>query len=238
MNIKNLFFVLVITCCFVACEEDDNSPQAISSLKIVHAVTNAPPIHVNYFGENINFAGNPALVFSEDARYTLPANLDRTIVFTSVEDTLNSVYQQSVNFNVGDIHTLFLTGQGENIEGLLLKDQLLTLSDSAVGVRFINLSPNIGTISVDFGNESDPVISDLGFRESSDFIKLPATKDIGAYLFEFKDNEGNMQASANFNPLPRAGRKPIFRNITFVLLGLVEDEGGISPLGVSQIDHY
>ena len=238
MTIKNTLILLIISFCFAGCEEDAAAPRMISSLKVVHALTDAPPLHINYFGEEISFADNPALAFGETGRYTIPANVDRMIAFTSAEDTLSNIYQQSVNFEAGDIHSLFLTGQMENIQGLLLKDKLLTFTDSAVGVRFVNLSPDVGVISVGTGDESGDVISGLDFRNASDFMALPVTQEIGAYQFQFKDDGDHGLVSVEFNPLPTFGRKPIFKNVTFVLIGLSDDGSGSGSLSVMQIDHF
>lgn len=71
---KNTFestFGFLIPCMVAtACGEDEYSFLQAVSLKVVYAISDAPPVHVNYFGGDINFATNPTLGFGSDERYT------------------------------------------------------------------------------------------------------------------------------------------------------------------------
>ncbi|GAA3605110.1 DUF4397 domain-containing protein [Flavivirga amylovorans] len=232
MKLNNIKCIIILAVFIVSCQVEDQPISTESSLRVLHASPNVSGIHVDYFQQEINLATNPALFYQENIRFTLPANEDRNVLVIPSNDTLSIAYQKSVNFRRGESHTLALTGNVDSIEGILFKDELLKITDSIVGVRFINLASNIGSISVGTSGGSSNIVESINFGEASVFNEVTATQASGSYLFQFKDTNNNVLASTFLNPLPPFGIKPIFKNFTYALVG---NSGNLS---VVKIDHF
>lgn len=235
-NLYKITILLFITSYLTACDDDDNLLLP-GSVKVVHAAVDFPPVYINYVGRDITFRNNSILSYRSSRRYTIPTGIDRDIRIVNAEDTLSQLLNQTVNLGAGDIQTLFLAGQGENTEILLVEDDVLVLKDSLVGVRFINLSPDSGPVSIGVAGEDADLARDLAFKDASVFNAVGATIADGVYQFEFKDANDNVIAMTTMDPLPRRN-KPLFKNLTFALIGLVNDGQGGSTLSVIQINNF
>ena len=232
-NKYRLLFFLVMAILFVACDEDN--AQFPATLNVFHGlVRDAPALHVDYFEQDFPLSNNPALEFGEADRLTLPTNTERNIFFISAEDTLTQVYQETVSFQPGEIHSLFLTGDLSSAQGVLVRDAPLALKDSLIGVRFVNLSPDSGPVSIGIAGVIDPIEVNLGYQEASSYLPLPASAAIGAYTFEFKAADGTILGTSTTDLLPDTGQIRVFKNMTFLLIGL-RDNG---TLEVSRMDNF
>ena len=243
MKKQNILLTIIAIPFLIACGEEDNV-QFPTSLNVFHAVNEAPSVHVDYFEEEISLSGNPVLTFGANIQLVLPSDQERGINFISAQDTTRVLLQETVRFGEGEIHSLFLAGTGENIESVLIEDLPKTFTDSIMGIRFINLSPDSGPISVNVEGETNTIGSSLDYRVASDFNELPATREAGEYTFEFRDSNGELLTSTTFDPLPlpRSSRdrplQRVFKNMTFVLVGLRDDGDGVSTLSVKMVDNF
>ena len=232
-NKYRLLFFFAMTILFVACDEDN--AQFPATLNVFHGlVRDAPALHVDYFEQDFPLSNNLALEFGEADRITLPTNIERNIFFVSADDTLTRVHAETVKLQPGEIHSLFLTGELGSVQGILIRDAPLALKDSLIGVRFVNLSPDGSPVSIAIEGETDPINIGLGYREASSYQPFPATVAAGAYTFEFKATDGTILATSTLDPLPDVGQRRVFKNMTFVLIGL-RDEG---TLAVSVVDNF
>ena len=223
-------FLLPLSSLFAACGEENNVFLP-GSLKVMHSAVEVPDLHVNYFGEDIVFGTNPSISFGEYIRLTLPSNIQRDILFVSTQDTLTQVHQEVVELQPGEIYTLFLVGSGNNLEGLLVQDEPLILTDSLWGVRVVNLSPDSGPVSIEITGQDNPLSNDLAFKTFSDFNALSANAATGAFTFEFKDGNGEVLTDINIDPLTNG---LVFKNTTLALTGKTED----GSLSVRRIDSF
>ena len=225
-----------------ACEDDTPETFTATSLKVVHGVVNGPDVHINTSGSNISFSLNPSIGYRESETFTLPANQDRDIVVTSAEDTTQQILITSVNQDVAGIGTLLISGQGENVEATFLQDDIIRFtakSDSLTGVRFINLSPDSDLVMVRIQGEASAIANNIAYRSASGYIELPSTRDVGTYIFEFTDSEGNVLATSGvLDLLPDRGIFALFRNQSFILMGLSNDGEGGNSLSVVQLNNY
>jgi len=244
---KHHFLYLTLALFFmVACEKDDSENSRFpTSLNVFHAVNDAPSVHVDYFENEISLLTNPPLAFGSNLQLTLPSDEERVIDFISAQDTTQQLLRETVNFNQGEIHSLFLAGRGYDIEAILIQDFLRAFdTDSIMGVRFVNLSPDSGVITVNRNRETNPIGSGLDFKSASEFNELPATREAGVYTFEIRDSNGELLTSTVFDPLPLprfSGDRPqqfVFKNVTFVLVGLRDDGSGVSTLSVRRVDNF
>lgn len=237
---KRLFnynFMLCLICFMhVACEDENGNFPRAASLKIVHAIPNAPKVHVDYFGmENLNFSVNPTLGFRLNERYTLPAGVMRDIRFTYEVDTSNVVFQQQMVLEEGQISTLFLLGDSANIFSTVINDiGMRTLRDSVNAIRFGNMVEDIGAINVGLEDSSILRASDLAFSNTSEFIEFDATLENPSYTFVFRNEIDSVLAEYKLNQnskLVFPGFPPIVsiatlqKNLSLVLIESVNVDG-------------
>lgn len=209
--------------------DDDISPQA-ASLKVLHAVNDAPAVHVNYFGINdVTFSNNPTLSFGVSSRYSIPKDRPRNIKIVNSQDTTSVLTNIEVNLPAGNISTLFLTGRDNDIRALLIEDLLLKHKDSTAGFRFINLSPDSESLIFEADQGLSPI--SLGFEEVLAFQEVDATVANGNYNFEIKDVGGNVLTTYSTTA-------PVFRNTTLAIIGLSDDGAGGNSLQVIRVDSF
>ena len=239
--LKQSLSLLAVAFLFLRCEEENDFTTA-SSLKVVHAAT-APQVHVNYFGTELLFSSNPTLGYTEWERYTLPAEEPRALTFTYASDTNRQVLSEVVTLAAGEISTYYLLGDSANLTGFLLEDGFPispteTEADSIVNVRFINLSRDAGTVNVATLRFDGTIVSGLDFQQDSDFIAFSATTTDSTYVFQFKDPSDQVLASASLDPIPSRGVKPVFKSLTYALIGQADDGEGNDTLQIMPIEHY
>ncbi|GAA3604990.1 DUF4397 domain-containing protein [Flavivirga amylovorans] len=245
MKSFNILIILLLICsiCFVSCETSDDSefPQA-ASLKVVHAINGAPGIYVeNSMSEDTPFTNLPTLDFSEFRRFTLPAreSIDIDVIFET--DTTSQVASEQFNLGAGKIQTYFLYGDEANVSSTLVEDiGLRTITDSTNVVRFVNLTKDVNTFSVDAGG-IDNLVSSIEIAEASEFVTIDATLENLEYTFSFKDEQGNELSNFFYRQwffFPGFGAfvQSFQDTITFALVGALDDGQGNNTLNVIQID--
>ena len=246
MKKQRIIIAAITLVLLAACQDDDGGNLRFpTSLNVFHGVNEAPAVHVDYFEEEIALSDNRALGFGRNLKVSLPSDIERMITFVSAEDTTTVLLRETVSFGEGEIHSLFLTGSGENIEPVIFQDFPLSFAtDSIMGIRFVNLSPDSGMVTVSREGEMVAISNDLDFKMASDFNEFSATREAGVYTFEFRDANGELLASTNFDPLPLPRfsfdrpQQRVFRNITFVLVGMRDDGTGTSTLSVRMVDNF
>ena len=233
-----------------ACSTEEDDFLQAASLKVVHAASGAPAVHVDYFGpdvEDVNFVTNPALAFGSASRFTLPANASRELRFTYASDTTTEVFTEQVTLGPGSISTFFLLGDSALLSSIIINDQgHRTFEDSLNAVRFINMAD--GVVSVNVGIAGDPSLlaSDLLFAEPTPFIEVDATLENERYRFTFKNDSDSVIASYdfeqyrvfNFPGLSFVSVTALRKNVTLALVGRPDDGSGNSTLRVVQIDNF
>jgi hypothetical protein len=131
-------------------------------------------------------------------------------------------YNQTIQTAPGENYSLFLSGASPigGIDAVLIKESYTNYIDSVCGVRFINLSPNSDSISVNVtGLANGSLVSGLGYKQYSGFIKLPAMAANPTYAFQIRDvGTGNVLASYTLTT-------PYFNNVTIVFRGLIGAPG-------------
>ena len=232
------FFLLLTSALYIGCEDEDNLPFTAASLKVVHVAVNAPDVHINYFGRDMTFFNNPTLSYSQDERFTLPPGISREVKIVSAEDTLAQLLSTAITLEAGDIGTLFLLGQGGEMQGMFFNESLPALSDSLTGVRFINLSPDSGPVSVTLSGQDGNLASDLSYPDDSGYLELEARRQVGTYVFEFRDGDDNIIGTASLEVIPERGTNAVFKYHTFALTGLSNDGNGGNSLSVQRINYY
>ena len=239
MKICRKYLVLIITVLiFMGCEEEAGIGFTAANLKVFHGAVDAPAVHVNYFGRDMTFFNNPALFYNQDERFTLPPGISREVKIVNADDTLAQLLSTAITLEAGDIGTLFLVGQGEEIRGLFFNESLPTLTDSLTGVRFIHLSSDSGPVSVTLSGQDGNLTSDLSYLDDSGYLELDARRQVGTYVFEFRDGDDNIIGTASLEVIPERGTNAVFKYHTFALTGLNNDGNGGNSLSVQRINYY
>ncbi|MDO5989530.1 hypothetical protein Q4Q39_19165 [Flavivirga amylovorans] len=193
--------LLVVTLIMLSCSEDDIFTRA-TTIKVVNLINGADNVIVKIENNLINYATTKAKVSFDDYRnFSFEASINRQLEIVKQSDTLNPIYSESLHLK--GIHSLYLYGALENEEWLLIEDKPKQITDSLVGIRFINLSKTSGLVNINITGETATVVSGLNQEVETDYIEFPAKEVDGSYIFEFKDGSGNMLNSITVDPLQK-----------------------------------
>ena len=241
---KQTLLLFVSCLLFGSCEEENSFPQAVA-LKVVHAASGAPAVHINYFGRDIdNFSVNPTLRFGANERFTLPARETRNIRFSYASDTTTEVYASQIDLEAGQISTLYLVGDSANLSSFVLPETFRNYSDSVFGVNFVHAAGDLEAVAIraiqtdrEGLNDTTMVSLSLAPQTATGFSQYEATARIQEYNFQFLDASDEILVSFRIDPLRRR-REKVFRNITIPLIGMADDDPGNSTLQAVQIDNF
>jgi hypothetical protein len=153
-------------------------------------------------------------------------------------DTSSPLWSGTLNFSVGSIHTLFLSGDTTALDTLLTTDIVPYYpynDDSVAGIRFVNLSRGSGPMSVDIqGNPPTQYeFSNLGYKAISSFKQYNANANAAAngYTFEIRDQvSGNLLATFSWT-------FTLFKNNTVVIFGS-ETPNTNTPIQAFQVNNF
>src|SRR5262249_37624813 len=122
-----------------------------------------------------------------------------TVTAASSADTTKILFTSSgkQEFKSGGINTLFLCGNTGAYEGIFINnDNIMNRTDSVIGIRFINLSPNSSPLNITLS--TTPTVNEaanLAYKQITDFKTYPATQNITSYVFQIRDGGGVLLAS-------------------------------------------
>jgi len=179
-------------------------------------------------------------------------NIIRSVVG---EDTTINIFspEKRYDFRTDGLKTLFFCGQKGSYEGVFIEnDNHYYYTDSVLGIRFINLSPNCEPLNVSLAGSPDQwEVSQLAYKQYTPFKTYPARWNTPNMIFRFKNAAGTLLATdtiphlvgapppGTINPyqfasLTFGSRK----NITLVVKGLQGTTTGKDSLGVFPVTHY
>ncbi|RDY29399.1 DUF4397 domain-containing protein [Romboutsia weinsteinii] len=156
-------------------------PKAGNSLvRIFHAAPEAPAVDVYIDGKP--FIRN--ISYKQFSKYVnVPENIETITLYVAGDDT-QPVLEQDLDFQAGKIFTMAITGNLDNLSVEPLEESIdqMPSRDNTI-VRFVHLSPNLQDI--DILNQGEVIVSDLEFREFSDYMPFP----FGDFRFIVQDEE-------------------------------------------------
>lgn len=179
---------------FSSCSKDEMETTSISGLMVVNASPSYGTynVYINNIVSPVNTKG--ALPFmGTTAPYiniTPGANI---LKFTTASNT-ESVYTETTNLDKDKAYSYYLINDRPNLSGLLVQDDLSLTSAEKAFVRFINLSPDAGSLDLAISGGA-VLVGDKAFKFASDFISADAkpytlelkSKQSGAVLATIKD---------------------------------------------------
>jgi hypothetical protein len=215
---------------WVSCSKTNSVPPtySVASLNVVDALPNSAPLilvqgsissAIGDFSniDPLSYASTAVLtpMSGAEAFYTVQQNGDTASVSAQGGDFM---FSGTLTFTAGSLYSLFITGEDTtNPDFLFVKDVLPVITDSSVGIRFVNLSAGSNAVSVDIqGQSNGGVVSSLAYKSIATFQKFPATSLINSYIFEFRDaTSGNLLASYTLDGV----NSVLFKNLTIALIG-------------------
>jgi hypothetical protein len=241
MNYSYKGLVMLVISVALSCNKEKVDLTSYpATINLVNAIASPDSdIKMNFTGKKITYSDSKNLgYYNYDGKYSngaltfgLSTGVNHPLNITLARDTTKFIFNQSITCQKGDIYSLFMTGYIDAPTGLLIKDILPQHPDSTTGVRFINLSPNSSSLSVNIsGNNNGSEVDNLPYKSYTQFIALPAKLAIENYLFEIRDADTGEQLTAfYYDDIAR------LKNVTLVIRGSVYGDPGIE---VVRINHY
>jgi hypothetical protein len=215
------------------------NPVPISAVTVVNAVIGSSALIPDFSVDSVEYFSSALTVpFAGFHEYSVPSGMVPLNIY-QITDTTNTTYKGTLDLAPNRIYTFFLCG-ADIQNGQSSSDTLFTLdnppyhdvTDSVVGVRFVNLLADGNPISVNikgipYGSE----VSSLTYKGVSSFQNYGATSSIGSYAFEFRDAmTDTLWASYTLSGINNSTSTVRFRNVTLVLSGRL---GGTGSTAIS-----
>jgi len=241
MNTSNLVTFIAFILLFISCNKTEaditGAPAAINLVNAVAADDNND-LNMNFTGNNIIYANSKRLSYwawdgtSANGLLTfgIPSNKAIPLIVALAKDTTKPIFNQTINFNPGDIYSLFIGGKLGSASYVLQKDTLTKISDSLTAIRFINMSQDLNAVSINIsGNPTGSEVTQLNYRQITGFKMYSAKSTDFSYTFEVRDaTTGDFLTSFNYNKLAR------FKHVTLIIRGLKDSWPGVEVVRMNN----
>lgn len=184
------FSVLIATLLtFISCSKEAEV-TTVSGISIVNASPTIATYNAYLDGSKIV---NAALSFGGTVSYIQVTSADHVLKFTTESD-VTPLMTKTVSLSGDQAYSFYLIDRNDQLDGLLVKDDLVTYSTEKAFVRFINLSPDAPALDLGITEGTSNLISNQAYKESSGFSEIdPATTS-----FDIKDKAtGEIRATIN-----------------------------------------
>ncbi|MGC4231474.1 MAG: DUF4397 domain-containing protein [Niabella sp.] len=237
-NLNYCWAVIGILLLLPACKKETVKGDLLTSLRIVNVVAGGTTARLN--GLTPNIANNPATVNHATAgsAFALLPGTPQIYVWP-VGDSLNPYYNANnqVQMQANEYYTLFVGGTPASPQSVLIKESWQNYTDSVVGIRFINMSPNSSPVNVTLSTSTGVnQFENIAFKSYTEFKQFPATSAVASYTFQVRSaaNPATVLSSVAISVSGTAAI-PRFKNVTIVFRGNV---GGSPAPGITRVDHY
>jgi hypothetical protein len=225
------FLVLISILAASSCKKSNSGSSGIASLNIINASPDLPSVIANFSDNTLPFYLNQAPIYSGSTfEFGIPSGPNPLIIVSSA-DTIKPVFDGTLNLQAGGIYSLYLAGQGGLADTVFTKDVIPVYSDSSVGLRFVNLSPDSKPISVNLAGNgpTQTEFSNLAYKQSTGFKTFSANSSVGgAYNFEIR-NQANDSLITTVS-----WSYTLSKNNTIVINGLENN----SSVSVFQVNNF
>lgn len=234
----------------VSCKKNDIDIKPLSSYIIVNATIDVSNAKVYAADRDTYWKVLPATDAAaqyKSASFSAYAG-NNTIKAVSAADTNITLFStiKPEEFKEAAFNTLFLCGNTGTYEGILINnDKIVNHTDSAIGIRFINLSPNSPAVSITLA--ATPTVKEttgLTYKQKIDFKMYPALQNTAAMVFQIRNIADSILTSYTL-PVAGSGTYPNagivngrFKNITLVVKGLYGTTTGTNAFGILPVPHY
>ena len=191
MKLPKLLSSLALLLPVLSCHKSGDAGGAVS-LNIVNAMPKSKPV-IPVIGSNagISYFKSAQSITYGNAQFYTPWSGPNPFYITSSVDTAHRLLNGNLDLAPGKIYSFFLAGDTTKPDTLLVQDDLPLFSDSAAGLRLVNLMPDgIGIKANIRGNATTQTeFGSLNYRQASPFKKYAANSSVSGatYLFEIRN---------------------------------------------------
>ena len=178
---KTFIAAVTLSVALSACLKDDNSPQQVSGLAVIHASPGTQPL--DFIVDNTKANSN---LFSYQTKINYLNIVPGSRLLSVVKkDSTNFLVSQRFDLSSGKTYSIFVIDTLSKKKLLLIEDDLTAPDAGKAKIRFIHLSPDVLALDLSInGNETDLFTNKL-FKEYTTFAMI----DTGASItFNIKDN--------------------------------------------------
>lgn len=189
-TIKTVLVAMAVTIGLSSCsKKSDNQPVYLSALSII----NASPTTQNLDFYVDNTKGTPtAFAFGEKTDYLNAYPGQRQLTVTK-EGELTALKSESFILKQQVFYSLFIVNKLESVEILTLEDDLTKPDVGKAKIRFVNLSPDGGSMDLAIAGKEDKLVVDKAFRGYSPFQNIDAADKVTFNVIN--SVTGNIEAS-------------------------------------------
>ena len=235
-----LFSILLLSILFLSCEKETDVRTAyVADFRIVNVVTGGGTAKLNNLATNI--ANNPSTVgpLTTGSSFFLEPGNPNIYVWPST-DSLSPYYNAngSVTVTADESYFLVIGGTPASPASVLVKESWQNYTDSVVGIRFVNMSPNSTPVNVTLSTSTTTnQFSNVAFKDITDFKQFPATSNVTNYTFQVRRASSPNTVLSSFSISVATGTSaiPRFKNVTIVFRGNI---GGSPAPGITRVNHY
>lgn len=229
--------LFLVTNEIVSCKKSDIKTKPVASLNVVNAVIGGGDVKVNTLYRDSAMMYN-AKVFSLNAA-------DGTIRIYSTSDSLKPYYQQQHELKNGGTYSIFLFGNPPSPGSIFFEDVPPHYTDSAFGIRVINLATGSGPLNITTAADtSTHIFENVAYKDLTGFIKIALPKIVlpGSVTFDIRDAVTNdillSYILPEFEDFTYPGisiSKQRFKGITLVIKGIAGTSDGADAFGVFPV---
>ncbi|MES2458462.1 MAG: hypothetical protein V4594_23105 [Bacteroidota bacterium] len=220
----------------MACKKDDPKYYATTNLNVVNAAVGAGGIKVNSgISSGFLWSKTASVAYGASALYGATPET-HTIIVVPASDTTKVLFNKT--FKMQPINTLYFAGQYPNIDTLFRVEHNLpvvsvgAVPDDSMYIRFVNLSPNSPSLSINLKAVTSKEINALDYKSISEFKKYSALATTSNYVFEVRNATTNLILTS-FTVNVSNNR---YRTLALVIKGLV-GASGADALSVFQVSY-
>jgi len=267
-HVSGYIFILMtaLACSFwTSCSKENlPTPSSIAALNVVNVLPNSAPLILvqgsisSVIGEFSNIDplsyGSTAVLTpmsGSETFYAVQSNTDTATVGSKGTDFM---FNGVLNFKAGSLYSLFITGEDTtNPDFLFVQDVLSAITDSSIGIRFVNLSTGSYPMSINLeGNPNGSEVGNLPYKGMTSFKQYINNSTIIDYLFVVRDaatgdsltqfdflangSSNNGYGLTDPSSSPNYGHLLTFRNITIAVYG--QQNNPNAPLTTMLVDNY
>ncbi len=225
----------------MACHKSSTVAVSPASLNIINAIpTSQPIIPVLGTTETIQYFGNAQMVSYGNAQLYSPLSGADSLYIVQITDTLEinpkfEMFSGTLNLAPGGIYSFFLAGDTSAVDTLIVQDHILAYTDSSAGVRFVNLSPGSGPMSINLqGNPSTQTEfpSTPAYKQITSFKAYSASSSApGSYTFVIHDQVSGDSVVYSWS-------YSLYKNNTVVIAGSENPSSIDYPINVFQVNNF
>lgn len=168
---------LVLSLGFLSCSKLDSNyqPIQVSGLNIIQASPTTELLDVYVGNERAN--QNVDFEYGNKIGY-LSAYSGNRVFNVTKKGTPTSLKSLTYNLKPQLGYSLFVANTFANIELLMLEDDLTKPATGKAKIRFVNLSPDGGNLSLNVGGAATDLATNKAFKEFSTFESVDATASV------------------------------------------------------------